>query len=194
MEWQAYNPGIDHAISLMCAMQKRKTTKAEDMVYSILSALDVTMPVEYGEGFDKAFYRLQAAILTQTNDRRLLLWRGTSSTSSPFNSMLAGSFTAWNEDSVWYNSKDMDHRYSTMETFDPSVSFDSNGVMRIMVTLHPLNASQTHVFALMAKRGSAYMAIVLRRCGGQVYQRIGLRECKVTNVSSDKAPEWVYVK
>ncbi|KAG9221251.1 hypothetical protein CCMSSC00406_0008914 [Pleurotus cornucopiae] len=194
VEWEAYNPGIDHAISLMRSMQKRKTTKDEDMVYSILSALDVTMPVEYGEGFDRAFYRLQAAILTQTNDRRLLLWRGATSASSPFNSMLAGSFTAWDEDSVWYNSKDMDHRYSAMENFDPTVSFDSNGVMRIMVALHPLNASQTHVFALMAKRGDAYMAIVLRRCGGQIYQRIGLRECKVTNVSSDKAPEWVYVK
>lgn len=178
----------------MRSMQKRKTTKDEDMVYSILSALDVTMPVEYGEGFDRALYRLQAAILTQTNDRRLLLWRGTTSASSPFNSMLAGAFTAWDEDSVWYKSKDMDHRYSSMEIFDPTISFDSYGVMRIMVALHPLNASQTHVFALMAKRGDAYMAIVLRRCGGKIYQRIGLRECKVTNVSSDKAPEWVYVK
>ncbi|KAF7428816.1 hypothetical protein PC9H_008048 [Pleurotus ostreatus] len=43
VEWEAYEPGIDHAISLMRAMQKRKTTKEEDMVYSILSALDVTI-------------------------------------------------------------------------------------------------------------------------------------------------------
>ncbi len=169
------------------------------MVYSILSALDVTMPVEYGEGFDRAFYRLQAAILTQTKDRRLLLWRGTSSASSPFNSMLAGSFTVWDEESVWYKSKEMDHKYSAVENFDPAVSFDLNGVMRIMVTLHPLNASQTHAFALMARRGNAYMVIVLRRIpgqvnGGRVYQRIGLKECIVNNVSSNRVPEWICVK
>ncbi|KAF9490979.1 hypothetical protein BDN71DRAFT_1434296 [Pleurotus eryngii] len=58
--------------------RRRQTTVPEDRVYSLLSALNVNMPAEYGEGLDRAFYRLQAKILTLTKDRRFLLWQSSS--------------------------------------------------------------------------------------------------------------------
>lgn len=88
VDWKAYKPGADQAIHLFWAMGERRTERPEDMVYSLLSALDVNIPMEYGEGFDMAFYRLQVKLLPRTNDRRLLSWCG--HISSPYNSMLAG--------------------------------------------------------------------------------------------------------
>ncbi|KAF3058392.1 Vegetative incompatibility protein HET-E-1 [Daldinia childiae] len=45
----------------------RKTTRVEDMAYSLLGLLEVNMPLLYGEG-DKAFLRLQEEIIKSRND------------------------------------------------------------------------------------------------------------------------------
>ncbi|KAK1833626.1 heterokaryon incompatibility protein-domain-containing protein [Podospora conica] len=52
----------------------RTTTRDEDMAYSLMGLLDVNMPLLYGEGGQKAFYRLQQEFLAQTEDLSLLLW------------------------------------------------------------------------------------------------------------------------
>ncbi|KAJ8691998.1 hypothetical protein PTI98_011514 [Pleurotus ostreatus] len=95
LNWLGYKPGISEVYPLFKAMRNRETTVPEDMVYSLLAALDSNFGVEYGEGFDKAFYRLQVECLSQGGERRLLLWDPSASTnprSSPYNSMLAGDF------------------------------------------------------------------------------------------------------
>jgi hypothetical protein len=46
---------------------KRKTTRIEDMSYSLLGILNVNMPMLYGEG-QKAFLRLQEEIIRKYND------------------------------------------------------------------------------------------------------------------------------
>ncbi|KAK3646186.1 hypothetical protein LTR56_007197 [Elasticomyces elasticus] len=51
----------------------RETTKAEDIAYSLLGIFDVNMPLLYGEG-DKAFTRLQTAIIAQTRDDSIFAW------------------------------------------------------------------------------------------------------------------------
>jgi hypothetical protein len=43
-------------------MEKRSTTREEDMAYSTLGIFDVSMPLNYGEGKDSAFRRLREAI------------------------------------------------------------------------------------------------------------------------------------
>jgi hypothetical protein len=43
-------------------MEKRSTTREEDMAYSMLGIFGVSMPVNYGEGKDSAFRRLREAI------------------------------------------------------------------------------------------------------------------------------------
>lgn len=51
----------------------RVTTRKEDMAYCLLGLFDVNMPLLYGEG-DKAFVRLQVAIMAATADHTLLAW------------------------------------------------------------------------------------------------------------------------
>ncbi|OTB15097.1 hypothetical protein K445DRAFT_61431, partial [Daldinia sp. EC12] len=51
----------------------RKTTRIEDVAYSLLGLLEVNMPLLYGEG-EKAFLRLQEEIIKSRNDDSLLAW------------------------------------------------------------------------------------------------------------------------
>ncbi|KAL8376059.1 hypothetical protein RB595_007259 [Gaeumannomyces hyphopodioides] len=46
---------------------RRQTTRVEDMAYCLLGIFDIHMPLLYGEG-EKAFQRLQEAILKRSND------------------------------------------------------------------------------------------------------------------------------
>lgn len=55
----------------------RRTTRVEDIAYSLLGIFDLSMPLLYGEE-KKAFYRLQEAIMQSTPDLSILAW-----TSSP---------------------------------------------------------------------------------------------------------------
>ncbi|KAF4998771.1 hypothetical protein FGRMN_2912 [Fusarium graminum] len=52
----------------------RVTTRKEDAAYCVLGLFNLNMPMLYGEG-DKAFSRLQQAIIRQSKDQSLLLWR-----------------------------------------------------------------------------------------------------------------------
>lgn len=51
----------------------RSTTRIEDRAYSLMGIFGVNMPLIYGEG-ERAFRRLQEAILQQTNDLSIFAW------------------------------------------------------------------------------------------------------------------------
>lgn len=53
---------------------KRRTTRAEDMAYSLLGIFGVNMPLLYGEG-ERAFIRLQEEIMRDSDDQTLFAWR-----------------------------------------------------------------------------------------------------------------------
>jgi acyl carrier protein len=53
---------------------RRKTTRPEDMAYSLLGVFGVNMPMLYGEGGAAAFYRLQVEIMGSSADQSLLAW------------------------------------------------------------------------------------------------------------------------
>jgi hypothetical protein len=55
----------------------RKTTRDEDMSYSLFGLFDVNLTPIYGEGARKAFLRLQEAIMSSTNDMSLFAWKST---------------------------------------------------------------------------------------------------------------------
>ncbi|KAH6887481.1 heterokaryon incompatibility protein-domain-containing protein [Thelonectria olida] len=55
-------------------VEKRETTRPEDMAYCLMGIFDVNMPLLYGEGPEKAFYRLQQEIITASDDQSILLW------------------------------------------------------------------------------------------------------------------------
>ncbi|KAH6868034.1 heterokaryon incompatibility protein-domain-containing protein [Alternaria rosae] len=54
-------------------MAGRSTTRVEDEAYCLLGLLDINMPLLYGEGY-KAFFRLQEAVLSGSDDISLLGW------------------------------------------------------------------------------------------------------------------------
>ncbi|KAL4255306.1 hypothetical protein AB1N83_013267 [Pleurotus pulmonarius] len=203
--WEEYTSGARDAFFMFRAMASRETLKPEDMVYSLISALNLNLSLEYGEGLEIAFRRLQVAILTQTHYRHILSWWGNVDVSSRYNSMLANSFTAFARKS-WYGWKQdkkpgdvYPKRAISGNCFDPTITFDSNGVMRIMVSLYSLHGlPESDVFALMGtdiyygKR----IGIRLRRLPGPlaVYQRVDLHQCDRGTISMEKPAEWVYIK
>ncbi|KAI0837891.1 HET-domain-containing protein [Hypoxylon sp. FL0890] len=52
----------------------RRSTRPEDIAYSLLGLFDINMPLLYGEGDRKGFFRLQEEILRGTDDHSLLCW------------------------------------------------------------------------------------------------------------------------
>jgi len=53
---------------------RREASKDEDIAYSLLGIFDVNMPLIYGEGKEKAFFRLQEEIMKHFDDHSLLVW------------------------------------------------------------------------------------------------------------------------
>ncbi|KAK3317746.1 heterokaryon incompatibility protein-domain-containing protein [Cercophora scortea] len=53
---------------------RRETTRPEDRAYSLMGLFDISMPILYGEGLDKAFTRLQYEIMSRTPDQSILAW------------------------------------------------------------------------------------------------------------------------
>jgi hypothetical protein len=53
----------------------RKTTRGEDIAYCLLGLFDLNMPLIYGEGSRKAFFRLQEEMLKYSYDHTLFLWQ-----------------------------------------------------------------------------------------------------------------------
>ncbi|KAL8646102.1 MAG: hypothetical protein Q9210_006320 [Variospora velana] len=54
-------------------MAGRTTTEIEDIAYSMLGLLDISMPIYYGEGV-KAFMRLQRTLMESSSDESLFAW------------------------------------------------------------------------------------------------------------------------
>jgi hypothetical protein len=55
----------------------RESHHAEDIAYSLLGIFGVNMTIDYGEGLQRAFHRLQEQILNITNDASCLAWKST---------------------------------------------------------------------------------------------------------------------
>jgi len=53
---------------------ERKTTRVEDVAYSLLGLFDINMSLLYGEG-DMAFIRLQLEIIKSSNDESIFAWK-----------------------------------------------------------------------------------------------------------------------
>ncbi|KAF9490006.1 hypothetical protein BDN71DRAFT_1400662 [Pleurotus eryngii] len=192
MNWWTFRPGVNQAICLFCAMRRRRTKIPEDMVYCLFAALDIDIPVEYGEGFDRALYRLQVAILSRTDDRRLLWWQD--GTPSPYNSFLGGDFACW---ANLYWCPPLENIYVKYFTFDPTISFDCDGVMRIMVSLYPWRGTNYPFrFALLGQNlfTDGYFGVLLRRLRGGLYRRVEYIKCESWKITLVKEPEWIYIR
>ncbi|KAG2755751.1 HET-domain-containing protein [Suillus brevipes Sb2] len=72
--WQ-FTPGPVKVDERMAWAARRKTTRVEDVAYSLMGIFDVSLQIAYGEGGDRAFCRLIEAIM-QAGDPSVLNWKG----------------------------------------------------------------------------------------------------------------------
>jgi hypothetical protein len=82
------HPSLCSVADRMSWAAKRKTTREEDVAYSLLGIFDVNMPLLYGER-GKAFIRLQEEIMKASDDQSVFAW--TSSDSNFYAGLLATS-------------------------------------------------------------------------------------------------------
>ncbi|KAK4939672.1 hypothetical protein LTR10_020062 [Elasticomyces elasticus] len=104
------DPGTirDHTVAQrMRWASTRRTTKVEDMAYSLLGIFGVNMPLIYGEG-PKAFRRLQLQILTESNDHSIFTWRYPNAGIDP-----SEAFSLLAETPAWFRRGPVVDRYDT---------------------------------------------------------------------------------
>ncbi|OAX39850.1 hypothetical protein K503DRAFT_673387, partial [Rhizopogon vinicolor AM-OR11-026] len=70
-----FSPGPHQVDTRMAWAATRKTTRAEDLAYSMMGIFNVSLPIAYGEGGERAFCRLIEAIM-QSGNPSVLNWRG----------------------------------------------------------------------------------------------------------------------
>ncbi|KAL8722271.1 MAG: hypothetical protein Q9225_001218 [Loekoesia sp. 1 TL-2023] len=69
------NPSAKASVArIMSWASHRHTSREEDMAYCLLGLFNVHMPLLYGEGAEKAFFRLQVEIMSSRNDESLFAW------------------------------------------------------------------------------------------------------------------------
>ncbi|KAI9571626.1 hypothetical protein HD554DRAFT_1798465 [Boletus coccyginus] len=93
-ELATLQPGLERAREKLYLASRRRTTREEDMAYSLFGIFNVAIPVIYGEG-NQAVGRLLEYILTRSDNVTLLSWTGRCSSSQ--HSYLPADLTVYNE-------------------------------------------------------------------------------------------------
>jgi len=87
-----FRPGIEDARSRLQWASPRRTTRPEDIAYSLFGVFDLHLPVLYGENKEKALGRLLQEIISQAGDTSVLDWVGEASS---FHSCFPASITCY---------------------------------------------------------------------------------------------------
>jgi hypothetical protein len=70
-----FRPGPNRAWEKMSWAAGRKTTRIEDIAYSLTGIFDITMTIAYGEGH-RAFQRFMAELIQNCKEWQILVWAG----------------------------------------------------------------------------------------------------------------------
>ena len=87
-------PGSENVRQKLRLAATRTATKQEDIAYSLFGIFDVSIPVTYGEGQQRALGRLLQDVLTQSGDVTILAWTGNA---SDYNSCLPAEIGVYRE-------------------------------------------------------------------------------------------------
>lgn len=122
-----YKPGLDDITEKLSWASGRRTTRVEDIAYSLIGMLDISLMIAYGEG-RRAFFRLMQVIVENTSNHEIFGWKGQP---SAYNSALPAAPSC-------YPRKVRKHR-DTQETSHDDTDFAlANGRFRIKVLLVPM--------------------------------------------------------
>ncbi|KAI6028796.1 hypothetical protein F5J12DRAFT_715069, partial [Pisolithus orientalis] len=69
-----FSPGMDDARSRLQWVSLRRTTRPEDIAYSLFGIFNLHLPILYGESAENALGRLLAKIISQSGDISVLDW------------------------------------------------------------------------------------------------------------------------
>ncbi|KAF2820201.1 HET-domain-containing protein [Ophiobolus disseminans] len=132
----------------------RKTSRIEDIAYSLMGIFDVNMPLLYGEG-RKAFIRLQEEIIKRSTDHSIFTWKDVHATQTAFRSLLARS------PAEFENCKGV-------VSLSSSVPFAiTNLGMSILLPLEPVDVFNPNEYLAVlncaSEQNGKYFAIRLRR-------------------------------
>ncbi|KAI6161653.1 hypothetical protein EDD17DRAFT_654806 [Pisolithus thermaeus] len=87
-----FSPGMDDARSRLQWASSRRTTRPEDIAYSLFGIFDLHLPVLYGESAENALGRLLVEIISKSGDISVLDWVGEA---SPFHSCFPAHITSY---------------------------------------------------------------------------------------------------
>ncbi|KAJ8502796.1 hypothetical protein ONZ45_g11430 [Pleurotus djamor] len=115
---------------------------AKDIAYCLVGLLDVFLPIAYGEGRERAFYRLQVACGESGAGRSIFLWNCDARSTSKWNSLVARdvidfqrSYGQLSAELLW------DGIEIDPDNIDHSFGFTNCG-LRISVTMHDIVSAE----------------------------------------------------
>ncbi|KAK4499784.1 hypothetical protein PRZ48_007970 [Zasmidium cellare] len=162
----------------------RVTTRREDQAYCLFGLFDVNLPLLYGEG-DRAFTRLQKAIVLESDDESIFAW---SSPLGNFSGILARSVKDFNESSEVVRCSNEGNRSFRVtsqgievETTLLRLPFSTGDEVRLMV----LNCATVH------EQRARRVLIALRKLDSHRYQRVHARYLEWKDISYDMVDEAV---
>jgi hypothetical protein len=117
-----FHPGMKNPREKLRWASNRKTTKEEDIAYSLFGIFDVSLAVIYGEKRQKALGRLLQEIIACSGDITALYWVGQSSS---FNSCLPADIFSYKAPSFTLPSLSEDEMQNSVFTLRNTVAMES---------------------------------------------------------------------
>ncbi len=153
--------GTEKLLSLSVAARmfmaaRRQTSRDEDQAYSLLGIFDVNMPLLYGEGGEKAFYRLQEEIVRQSAfaDHSVLAWQPWSTgpvevrdlyphllSSSPYGFRHAQNVVSW----IGPGSRSLEITQNSLRLDGHKIPFGSYGGSVVALNCRYADQPMTHI-------------------------------------------------
>jgi hypothetical protein len=168
----------------------RTTSREEDMAYCLLGLFEINMPLLYGEGGEKAFFRLQEEIIKQSVDRTIFIWQDSPATQNTFQGMLARSPAAFRNrgECITEGNYVVPAGYRQIQGFaeyNSSVAMTNRG-LSIQLLLSKLEGPEDEYLACMGCGYSEYHYAILLSWLGEGNQYMRTRPDAVVLIKCEK--------
>ncbi|KAG8792169.1 hypothetical protein FRC16_011513 [Serendipita sp. 398] len=192
-----FKPGLYDIGKRMVWASKRRTTRVEDMAYCLIGIFCVNLSIAYGEK-EGAFYRLQAEIMQNSDDRSLLDWQGPA---SAYNSMFAASPQCFSQ--ALGLTTDENHPTSPDHISHSSVNFERRMSLIVynisevpdLASRYPGPTAFTILGRSVSKPEQCVLMILGQIGGRQRYKRLAVIEEKIVEEDlSKKGPSEIIIK
>ncbi|KAH7888299.1 heterokaryon incompatibility protein-domain-containing protein [Phlebopus sp. FC_14] len=109
-EIQRFHPNTHDISERMGWIASRDTTRGEDKAYSMMGIFGVSISIAYGEGTQRAFYRLFKAILEVSSSHGLFNWAGSpvDDTIHPSDMIPSSAECYLGVPTIWWHRRDLD--------------------------------------------------------------------------------------